>query len=268
MSNLLDDTNQGDNAAERLAQVRVLALAFLAKCLVDLFARLQLGTSLFEGGDYVLWVVLGGQVICTQYALYALYSCKDKRLLGYLRLFYISLGVFFVIIALLYSNWELDVASLRMVYSLVLLLLDAAMALLLIRYHYKAGKRPHYWLFMEELVLLCLGVFLLYFLLFYLLYTYYLRFLGTYLMEVILFFQVALLLLAFWRCFLASKRVARTHRVLLWLSMLAVVSWKSGINFDFGHRQITELLLFAATTLGVLAYALSSAKDLTEEVEP
>ena len=266
MSNLLDDELGEKLAEEQLDQMRTLALVFFAKCLADLYFRLNMEVFYFDV-NYVLWGLMALQAIAVQRSLYAFYVWKDKWLLYYLRFFYVSLGLLFLTIAVLYSDWAWMEENRYPYYlhGLVLLLLDAAVSLLLIRYYFNRGKENQYWLFMENLIRWSAGLLLVYKSLF---------------LQVVLFFPDKVILVStgtkwlltvfsigYWMTVI--HKIPPQQRIFSFLSLLAVLFWKLGIYLEHTVRLSLELLLFASVTLAVLAYAVSfNSNNKKEELKP
>lgn len=266
MSNLLDDELGEKLAEEQLDQVRALALVFFAKCLADLYFRLNMEVFYFNA-NYVLWGLVALQAIVVQRSLYAFYVWKDKWLLYYLRFFYVSLSLLFLTIAVLYSDWAWMEENRYPYYlhGLVLLLLDAAVSLLLIRYYFNRGKENQYWLFMENLIKWSFVILLIY---------------KSVFVQVVLFFpdEVALVRTGIkWLLTIFSigywitviYKIPPQQRIFSFLSLLAVLFWKLGIYLEHTVRLSLELLLFASVTLAVLAYAVSfNSSTSTKEEAP
>lgn len=267
MSNLLDDHSEEQLAEEQLEQVRVLALVFVAKCLVALFFKLQ--TTLFIINiNYVWWVLIGLEVVAVQRALSAFYRWKDRGLIQYLRLFYIGVGFFCLNIALMYMDWAEEALYLYHSYQWLLIFLDVSVSLLLVRYYFNRLESPQYWLFMENLLWWCWGLVLLYRMVVYAIYNFAATtFMGnsTFLVYVSHFFRGVLVLAAVGCGLAAYKKIYPHNKLLALLSLMAVICWILGIYFEYQHRMLLELLLFVGTILAVLAYASSFSHSSKEE---
>lgn len=259
MTEVLDDQPEDKLRADLLGLVRVLALAFLAKCLADLFFRLQAEPHTFSD-NYVRWVLVGVQLMAVQRAVYAFYRCKDGRLIAYLRFFYLSLGLFLLVIASMHTNFWSNYLYPYYLEDILLLVLDSAVALLLIRYYVNRNEQLHYWQFMERLIQLCLGIIMGYKLIYWSLYNQPFEF---FLEWVFLWSNVSMGLFII-VILLYAVRVIRTipkqDKLLSFLSLLAVMTWKLGMYFEHHYSIVVELLLFAGATLAVLAYASSFNK--------
>ncbi len=266
MSDLLDDPRDKGQLAEELGLVRVVALAFLAKWIVDLFFRLQTDSLIFEGG-YVVWVLVFVQLAVVQRALYAFYRCHDQVLMRYLRLFYGALGLFFLSIALVVSDTMMGALFPYFSHNVILLLIDSLLALLLIRYYLNLGESPNYWRFLERLVWLSLAImgsykiWITYYYQDYLM-TSNLVGIGVDWMFKLLFPTLVFIL---WGIF--YKKVHLHNRWLLLLSALAVVCWKSGLHFQYQRLEMVEIRLFLGAILAVLAFASSFNKAASDEEE-
>ncbi|MGH1336696.1 MAG: hypothetical protein ACRBFS_11255 [Aureispira sp.] len=262
MSDLLDDEQAEQLEEEQLEQVRALALVFFAKCLADLYFRLNMEFFYFDV-NYVLWGIIVLQAIVIQRSLYAFYSWKDKWLLYYLRFFYVSLGLLFLTIAIMYSDWNWMQENMYPYYihGLVLLLLDTAVSLLLIRYYFNQGKGGQYWLFMENLIKLSFVILLIY---------------KSVFLQLVLFLSPHIVLIGggvkvllavcsigYWVMIL--NKIPSKQRIFSFISLLAVLSWKLGIYLEYYVHSNLELVLFASVVLAVLAYAFSFNEDTKEE---
>jgi hypothetical protein len=260
MNDVLDDQREGKLKTELLGLVRVLALAFLAKCLADLFFRLQATPRTFSD-NYVMWVLVGVQLMAVQRAVYAFYRYKDGRLITYLRFFYLSLGAFLLTIASMHTNFWTDYQYPYYLEDILLVILDSAVALLLIRYYINRKEHVQYWQFMETLIQLCLAVILVYKLIYW---SFYAQSFEFFMEWVFLLGNVmgSLLVLVIGVYFIRSIRTIPKHdKWLAFLSLLAVMSWKLGMYFEHNYGIVVELLLFAGATLAVLAYASSFNKN-------
>lgn len=267
MSNLLDDHSEEQLAEEQLEQVRALALVFVAKCLVTLFFKLQ-PLAFLINVNYVWWVLIGVEVVGVQRALYAFYRCKDGKLLLYLRLFYIGIGLFCLVVALVHTAWGEGELFLYICHQVLLIFLDGMVALLLVRYYFNKLESPQYWLFMEHLLQWCWGIVLFYKVLVYLLYHGELNSLlyqPIFLPSLALIFKGSLVIAAIACGGLAYKKIDKKNRVLAFLSLGAVICWMIGIYFDNEQQVVLESLLFAGTIMAVLAYASSFSSS--SEVE-
>ncbi|MFK7798408.1 MAG: hypothetical protein AB8E82_13225 [Aureispira sp.] len=259
MSEVLDDQPEDKIRADLLGLVRVLALAFLAKSLADLFFRLQAASHTFSD-NYVMWVLVGVQLMAVQRAVYAFYRCKDGRLIAYLRFFYLSLGLFLLVIASMDTNIWPTYLYPYYFEDILLLVLDSAVALLLIRYYVNRKEQLQYWQFMEKLIQLCLGIILVYKLVYWSLYNqpfeFFLEWVFLWSNGSMSLFVIVILLYAVRR----TQTIPKRDKWLAFLSLLAVMAWKLGMYFEHHYSIVVELLLFAGATLAVLAYASSFNK--------
>lgn len=256
MNEVLDDQPEDKLATELLGLVRVLALTFLAKNLADLFFRLQTTSHTFFD-NYVIWVLVGVQLMAVQRTLYAFYRCKDKRLIDYLRFFYLSLGLFLLVIASMYTNFWTDYLYPYYLEDILLVLLDSAVALLLIRYYTNRKEHQQYWQFMETLIQLCLGITTVYKLIYWSIYIQSFEFFLEWMFLLSNVSRSLFMVVMIGYFIRIIRTLPKSDKLLSFLSFLAVMAWKLGMYFEHNYGIVVELLLFAGATLAVLAYASS-----------
>ena len=260
MSNLLDDESEETLEEQQRAHIHVLGWAFLAKWLLELYLHLQQQIN----GRYLTWLAIVIQLALVQQALYAIYSRQDKRLLCYLRYYYLGIAGFFFSAALLFTNDELLTLGYYLEWP-IRELLDNLFALLLIRYYYTLQERPAYWNLLERLVWWSLGVMVVVRLW---RYSYYVHFynqqdwLGN---TLDWGFQIGFVVGGFWLLSTTYKTIAIRNRWLAVFSVATLLCWKSALYFQYLWLVLSNLILFVAAILGVLAFTSSFAEADQEE---